>query len=389
MRPTASASTSKSTSTTKQPRLNIDSDSDDDKELMKSYLDELSVTSSTKKRATSFARSGKMSDFVETQESRKAGAAERATAKTQTSNKDGVNSSVRPKNDGKNENKKPTNDEHRGSNLLADDNVNSDFDSDGIQSNTIDSSAQRLENESTMIKNSGKTKSELDSETTGSKHGVLPESKEIDDELCLMDADLENQGDVIRPPKRRSILRPFDDESTDDSDVSQPMFSLRFPGNETSVDYEMLASTDESRSEAETDCRGQGGAVEDQTLPSESQAMLGKSILDEMATDADELLHSQRLCDADASSSKVMKETVGECEDTEVSSSAASSSVKQREEPRFMEEDNLAVDADAGDSQRTRRGTRSEAAERAAAAAEERQKQKKTRRGWHEPCSSR
>ena len=224
------------------------------------------------------------------------------------------------------------------------------------------SSPPKGEKEKEIVVNSAKTKGE-----------AKGDGREVENDVCLMETELENEGDVLRPPKHRSISRPFiEDDSTDDeNECVRP-----------------ATSEEEGTKTATTRKRKQKENVEEHLVSpqSESEAMLSRSILEKMGKEVedDELKPSQALCNPDVTSSKLDKEpeAVGEFENTGSSLTAASSFVKQTED-RFVEEDHLEVT----ESQRTRE-KRSEAAERAAVAAENRLKTK-TRRGLLEACSSR
>lgn len=368
----------------------MDSDSDDG-DCLKSYLDEMarpSVSTSTKKPASSLSRSRGRSNIevAEDWETGKAEAPGEPSVKTKRkSSSDGVTSNVEIEDDGKEETREPVVVDQGDLDMSFGANVVSDPESSEIQSNTVDSSAGTLENNSKVKTNSATGQTKLRNENSSSEGGVVPESKTTNNDVGLMDTDQENQAETIRPPKRRSVLRPaFTDDSTDDeSDLSQPMFSLRFPGKETSVSSEVPDS-------------GGVAEVHDQdplasqslTPQSESQGMVGKSVLDTMAADGEELLPSQGLLESDLTSKNQIADTPeeGTFDVAGTSSSTASSSISQAKE-RFAEEEKEVVDVDSGESERVRR-TRSAAAEKAAAAAERRQ-QMTSRRNLRETCPSR
>lgn len=363
--PTASSTSSKSTSTVTAPPFKIDSDSDGDGDLMQSYLDQHCTptkSSLAKKTLKSSARSGKISDFVETREIRGASLKGKSLLTKPTSSEGGVHSNSSRNNDPKEARKKATNVDVRDSEMLFDGSVNLDLDSVEIQSVAMGSSPPKGEKEKEIVVNSAKTKGE-----------AKGDGREVENDVCLMETELENEGDVLRPPKHRSISRPFiEDDSTDDeNECVRP-----------------ATSEEEGTKTATTRKRKQKENVEEHLVSpqSESEAMLSRSILEKMGKEVedDELKPSQALCNPDVTSSKLDKEpeAVGEFENTGSSLTAASSFVKQTED-RFVEEDHLEVT----ESQRTRE-KRSEAAERAAVAAENRLKTK-TRRGLLEACSSR
>lgn len=363
--PTASSTSSKSTSTVTAPPFKIDSDSDGDGDLMQSYLDQHCTptkSSLAKKTLKSSARSGKISDFVETREIRGASLKGKSLWTKPTSSEGGVHSNSSRNNDPKEARKKATNVDVRDSEILFDGSVNLDLDSVEIQSVAMGSSPPKGEKEKEIVANSAKTKGE-----------AKGDGREVENDVCLMETELENEGDVLRPPRHRSISRPFiEDDSTDDeNECVRP-----------------ATSEEEGTKTATTRNRKQKENVEEHLVSpqSESEAMLSRSILEKMGKEVedDELKPSQALCNPDVTSSKLDKEpeAVGEFENTGSSLPAASSFVKQTED-RFVEEDHLEVT----ESQRTRE-KRSEAAERAAVAAENRLKTK-TRRGLLEACSSR
>lgn len=363
--PTASSTSSKSTSTVTAPPFKIDSDSDGDGDLMQSYLDQHCTptkSSLAKKTLKSSARSGKISDFVETREIRGASLKGKSLLTKPTSSEGGVHSNSSRNNDPKEARKKATNVDVSDSEMLFDGSVNLDLDSVEIQSVAMGSSPSKGEKEKEIVANSAKTKGE-----------AKGDGREVENDVCLMETELENEGDVLRPPRHRSISRPFiEDDSTDDeNECVRP-----------------ATSEEEGTKTAATRNRKQKENVEEHLVSpqSESEAMLSRSILEKMGKEVedDELKPSQALCNPDVTSSKLDKEpeAVGEFENTGSSLTAASSFVKQTED-RFVEEDHLEVT----ESQRTRE-KRSEAAERAAVAAENRLKTK-TRRGLLEACSSR
>lgn len=368
--PTASSTSSKSTSTVTAPPFKIDSDSDGDGDLMQSYLDQHCTptkSSLAKKTLKSSARSGKISDFVETREIRGASLKGKSLLTKPTSSEGGVHSNRSRNNDPKEARKKATNVDIRHSEVLFDGSVNLDLDSVEIQSVAMGSSPPKGEKEKEIVANSAKT------ESPASKIDVLPDGREVENDVCLMETELENEGDVLRPPRHRSISRPFiEDDSTDnENECVRP-----------------ATSEEEGTKTAATRNRKQKENVEEHLVSpqSESEAMLSRSILEKMGkkVEDDELKPSQALCNPDVTSSKLDKEpeAVGEFENTGSSLTAASSFVKQTDD-RFVEEDHLEVT----ESQRTRE-KRSEAAARAAVAAENRLKTK-TRRGLLEACSSR
>ena len=379
---TASTSTGTAPSATVPP-YNVDSDSDDG-DCLKSFLDEMarpSVSSSTKKPAPSLSRNRGRSniELAEDWEMEKTEATGEPSVITQTkSRSDKVASNMELEDDGREETREPVVGK-QGS--LDDANVASDPEASQIQSNTVGSSAGTLENSSKVITNSETGQIKLDNENSSSKSRVLPESKTTDNDMDLIDTDQENRAEIIRPPKRRSVLRPaISDDSTDDEgDMSQPMFSMRFPGKETSVNSEVPESGDVA---------GTRDSVQSLSPQSDSQGMVGRSILDTIAADGDELLPSQTLLETDLTTNKQVEETSeeGSFDVAGTSSSAANYSINQAKE-RLAEEDKEVVDVDSSESE-CARPTRSAAAEKAAAAAERRH-QMTSRRNLREAYPSR
>ena len=378
---TASTSTSKAPSATVPP-YKVDSDSDDGDSL-KSYLDEMarpSVSNSTKKPVWSLSRNRGRSNIgiAEDWQAGKTGATGEASLKTQTkSSSDRVKSNVNIEDDGKEETRKPVVGDQGN---LDDADVVSDAEASEIQSSKVDSSAGTLENNS---KETGRNK--LGNENSSSEGEVLPECKTADNDVGLMDIDQENQPEIIRPPKRRSVSRPaISDDSTDDEgDLSPPMFSVRFPGKETSVGSEVPYSGEVAEIHDQDPLASQPLSPQ-----SDSQGLVGKSVLDTMAADGEELLPSQTLLESDVTTNNQVEETLeeGSFDVAGTSSSAAGSSINQAKE-RLAEEEKEVVDVDSRDSERVRR-TRSAAAEKAAAAAERRH-QIASRRSLREAYPSR
>ena len=268
------------------------------------------------------------------------------TSKSKTSSRDGPGSS----------------DKLFGADVVLDANVSE------VQSNTIDTSDQMAGRDSEAV-NSRTSENNLASQTTASKSSGLPEGDVNKADVGFLDTE-ENESDVIQPPKHRRILRSLDDDSTDDEgDMSQPVFSLRFPTKETSGDHEVSRSRKENAAELRTaNPEGRDEAFLDDNIPLESQGILGKSILETIASDGETLLPSQTLSETELSSHKLITETL-EDSSTTVSSSSATRSTAEGGAERFT------VDVDSDDSQPFKR-KRTEAAERDAAAALRRQQEK-------------
>ena len=383
---TASTSASKASSATVPP-YKVDSDSDDG-DYLKSYLDEMarpSVSSSTKKPAPSLSRNRGRSNIglAEDRGSGKTEATGEHGSQTKSSS-DGVTSNVQLEDDGREETGEPVVGEQSS---WDDANVVSDPEASEIQSNTVGSSAGTLKDDSKITANSGTGRTKLDNENSSSESRVLPESKTTDNNVGLMDPEQEKQAEIIRPPKRRRVLRsPISDNSTDDEgDSSQPMFSIRFPGKEALLNSLCLSvCLSDSGDVAEQDPLA-GQSLSPQ---SDSQGMVGKSILDTMAAAGEELLPSQTLLESDLTTNKQMEEASedGSFDVAGTSSSAASSSINQAKEG-LADEEKEVVDVDSSGSERLRR-TRSAEVEKAAAAAERRH-QMASRRNVTEACPPR
>ena len=364
----------------------MDSDSDED-DFMKSYLDEMarpSVSSSTKKPVPSLSRNrGRFNvDFSENWGTGKTKAAGQSSVKTQTkSSSDGVTSNIEIADDTKEETREPVLGD-KGS--LDDANAVSDPE---VQSNTVGSSAGTLENNSEVTTTSGTSQAKLGNENSSSEGGgVLPESRTACDDVALMDTDQENQAEIIRPPRRRSVLRPaiIDDSTDDEGDLSQPMFSMRLPAKETLIGSEAPDCEDVAETHDQDPRAGESYSPQ-----SDSERVVGKSVLDTMTADSEELsVPSQTVLESDITTMDQMEETVeeGSFDVAGTSSSAARSSIKQAKD-RLAEEEKEVVDVDSSGSERMRR-TRSAAAEKAAAAAERRQ-QMVSRQNLREACPSR
>ena len=165
----------------------------------------------------------------------------------------------------------------------------------------------------------------------------------------------ENQADNIQPPKRRSILHPLDDDSTDDErDMSQPIFSLHRTKGDTSVDVDVYSSKEEEGSKlGESVVDADNVALLDSQsilTQSGSQENLGKSILGTLTTENQGVLEPELLSNNSL---------------TKGFTSTTKRTVKR-------EGDSLTIDLDSENSQNAQQ-KRSEAGDKAAAAAERRQ----------------
>ena len=383
----ATASTSTCTTTHEKISLyRVDSDSDND-ECMKSYLDEVmppSVIFSSKEAKHSTENNGGSAAASAEAYEANAQAQQKPLVKTQTLR----NSTMGLKNDGNttksqaqsntSDTKIPGRDGLHRADMSFGSGVVLDSDSCEIQSNTLDTSDQRLGEDSEGIEKFQTSKSKLAGHASAVKDRGLPEDGTNEDDVDLMDTE-ESQADDVRPPKRRSIRRPMDDDSTDDEDdLSQPVFSTK----EASADCE-VSSTKE---DVDTKFKTSVANVQDELISddiashdsqsvmtqSESQGILGKSILDTVATDVESLLPSQVLSESELPS--------------HMSTTGALSSKTKSTAKRGAE--SLTVDVDSDDSQHMKR-KRSEAAERAAAAAERRQQWLTRGREKREASSSR
>lgn len=356
---TTQAATSTSTSTTThETSYKVDSDSDGD-ELLKAYLDDVrpkpSVITSSKKASHVTKNDSSSASVSADQQNVRPKDDETSSVKKQVSSKSNLGLS----NDGKTTKwhaKIKTGDtnisvENGNSDVLFGAGVILDTNSSELQSNTFGAS----------VKSPGKdNNAKKDFKTSESKvKDKKEETKEVNqtnkDDAISMEVD-ENQADNIQPPKRRSILHPLDDDSTDDErDMSQPIVSLHRTKGDTSVDVDGSSSKEEKGSKlGESVVDADNVALLDSQsilTQSGSQENLGKSILDTLTTENQGVLEPELLSNNSS---------------TEGFTSTTKRTVKR-------EVDSLTIDLDSEDSQNGRQ-KRSEAADKAAAAAERRQR---------------
>ena len=392
------ASTSASTSTTTHetlPSYKVDSDSDGE-ELMTSFLDKV-MPSSVKNSAKKIQRS------VKNDSTSNGVFAEACKLKTQAPGEPSVTtqtaklSNMGVLDDDKSSNyqfDKPFNKKTaRGdvgiAEMLFGTDVVLDSKKSEVQSNKLNSSDNALGKGSEDKSESKANENELEGESSVRKGEGLSEANANNDG---------SQSDFVHPPKRRSIVRLVDDDATDDEDnLSQPVSSLHVPTKEASADCEMPSSKEESNNEFSMPTGGQNDeAISDDVVPldspslmtqSESQGILGKSILETMATDGETLYPSQALTEAGSVSHELFTEIIEDSSNTRSSSSAVRPRAKRGAE-RFTGEEQLTIDVDSDNSQHVRE-TRSDAAEKAAMAAMRRQQGTSKEQDLREACSSR
>ncbi|XP_044173232.1 uncharacterized protein LOC114961056 isoform X2 [Acropora millepora] len=379
---TAVASTSTSaTSHRLPPSCKVDSESDDEG-LMTSYLDKVMTSSAAAGPSKKTQQSVKNNDtseksFVETSE-QMTEASEETSEPKQTL----TSSRVDVKN----------NDRVPGCRISPGPFTQSDqalfgvgvvLDSDASKSlwNEWDASGEKLQSEIQGMKESKTDRNE--SEDENSTNGG---------EACggAGDEILSSLSDVIRPPKRRTSLRALDDDSTDDeSNLSEPVISLSLPQQESPTSSQ---DSLENKTNSESKPRDKNNDILDKKVPvdsqsvltqSESQGILGKSVLETMATDGDILYSSQVLTDTQASSQKLGTETSGRGGTVGLASSVLRPTAWTGRDVCPADEE-FTIDLDRDESQNDRL-KRSEAAEKAAAAAIQRQQ---GRRGNEDSCEA-
>lgn len=377
---TAEASTSTSASSHRMPpSCKVDSESDDEG-LMTSYLDKVMTSSAGAGPSKKTQQSVKNNDaseksFVETSEQMTEAPEETSEPKlTLTSSRVGVKN----------------NDRVLGCRISPGPFTQSDqalfgvgvvLDSDASKStwNEWDASSQKLQNEIQGMKESKRDRNE--SEDENSTNGG---------EACGEAGVYSSQSDVIRPPKRRTSLRALDDDSTDDeSNLSEPVISLSLPQQEsptsTQDSLENKTNSESKSRDKNNDILDKQVLVDSQSVltQSESQGILGKSVLETMATDGDVLYSSQVLTDTQASFHKPVNETSGRGGTVGSASSVLRPTAWTGRDVCPADEE-FAIDLDSDESQNDRL-KRSEAAEKAAAAAIQRQQ---GRRGNQDSCEA-
>jgi len=374
---TAVASTSASSHRT-PPSCKVDSESDDEG-LMTSYLDKVMTSSAGAGPSKKTQQSVKNNDtseksFVETSEQMTEAPEETSEPKqTLTSSRVGVKN----------------NDRVPGCRISPGPLTQSDqalfgvgvvLDSDASKSlwNEWDASGEKLQSEIQGTKESKTDRNE--SEDENSTNGG---------EACggAGDEILSSQSDVIQPPKRRTFLRALDDDSTDDEgNLSEPVISLSLPQQESPTSSQ---DSLENKTNSESKPRDKNKDILDKKVPvdsqsvvtqSESQGILGKSVLETMATDGDILYSSQVLTDTQASSHKLVTETSGRGGTVGLASSILRPTAWTGLDVCPADEE-FTIDLDRDDSQ----NDRLKRSEKAAAAAIQRQQ---GRRGNEDSCEA-
>lgn len=365
--PSASTSTSESS---REVTASCKVDSDSDSELMTSCMDKMMPSSGTgsAKKAQESVKSDNISGkvFEEACKLATEGLEEQSVTKQTSADSDVVVTD----NDATSESPFSVNSAGNdpGSGLFGVD-VVLDSENSETKRNGLDSLNQTLENENQVVNESKTNTNGLDSEFSGSRdEGSKEASNDTDGNLS----------EIIRPPKRRSFIRPLDDDSTDDESVlSQPVFSLSLPRDEASATIDTSvkekASNEFISGEKSKDILDFDIPIDSQSVLTEceSQGVLGKSVLETMATDGETLLPSQALTDTQSSSLRLLTKTLQEVRTTGLASSSVGSTA-DREEKRSSGDEEFMVDVDSDDSQHVRQ-KRSEAAEKAVAAAMKRQ----------------
>ena len=374
----------------------MDSDSDCE-DLMTSFLDKVipsSVNTSTKKTQRSVKNDSTSNGvFVEACKL-KTQAPEEPSVTTQTARVPnmGVSDDDRSSNYQFDRpfNEKTATGDHGIVELLFGADVVLDSKKNEVQSNVLNSSVKVLGKGNEEINKSTSSENKLEGENSVQEGEGLSEANADTDG---------NQSDFIQPPKRRSIVRLLDDDSTDDEgNLSQPVFSLHLPTKEASADCEMPSSKEDNITESTMPIgEGNDEVILDDVVPldspslmtqSESQGNLGKSILETMATNDETLLPSQALSEAGSVSHKLITEIIEDSSNYTSSSSSAVRPTAKRGAEGFTGEEQLTIDVDS-DNSRHLRQMRSDVAEKAAAAAMKRQQGTSKGQELREACSSR
>lgn len=361
---TTQAATSTSTSTTThETSYKVDSDSDGD-EFLKAYLDDVrpkpSVISSSKKASHVTKNDSSSASVSADPQNLRPKDDERSYVKKEVSSK----SNMGLTNDGKTTKWHApikTGDtnislQNGNSDVLFGTGVILDANTSELQSNTFGASVKSPGKDNNAKKDFKTSESKVKDKKEGTKEVNQPDNQTSKGNAISMEVD-ENQADNIQPSKRRSILRPLDDDSTDDErDMSQPIIvSLHRTKGDTSVDVDGSSSKEEKGSKlGESVVDADNVALPDSQsilTQSGSQENLGKSILDTLTTENQGVLEPELLSNNSS---------------TEGFTSATKRTVKR-------EGDSLTIDLDSEDSQNARQ-KRSEAADKAAAAAERRQR---------------
>lgn len=358
---TTQAATSTSTSTTThETSYKVDSDSDGD-ELLKTYLDDVrpkpSVITSSKKASLLPGKDSSSASGSADQQNLQPKDDETSSVKKQMSSKSNLGLS----NDGKTTKshaKIKTADtnisvQNGNSDVLFGAGVILDANASELQSSTFGASVKSLGKDSNAIKDFKTSESKVKDKKEGTKEVNQPDNQTNKGDAISMEVD-ENQADNIQPSKRRSILRPLDDDSTDDErDMSQPIFSLHRTKGDTSVDVDGSKEEKGSKLGEPVVDADNVALLDSQSIltQSGSQENLGKSILDTLTNENQGVMKPELLSNNSS---------------TEGFTSTTKRTVKR-------EGDSLTIDLDSEDSQNARQ-KRSEAADKAAAAAERRQR---------------
>ena len=360
---TTQAATSTSTSTTThETSYKVDSDSDGD-EFLKAYLDDVrpqpSVITSSKKASHVTKNDSSSASVSAYQQNLQPKDDERSFVKKEVSSK----SNMELTNDGKitkSHAQIKTADtnisaQNGNSDVLFGAGVILDANASELQSNTFGASVKSLGKDSNAKRDFRTSESKVKDKKEGMKEVNQPYNQTNKCDVISMKVD-ENQADNIQPPKHRSILRPLDDDSTDDErDMSQAIFSLHHSKGDTSVDVDGSSSKEEKGSKlGESVADADNVALLDSQsvlTQSGSQENLGKSILDTLTTENQGVMEPESLSNNSS---------------TEGFTLTTKRTVKR-------EGESLTIDLDSEDSQNAQR-KRSEAADKAAAAAVRRQR---------------
>ena len=362
---TTQAATSTSTSTTThETSYKVDSDSDGDgDEFLKAYLDDVrpqpSVITSSKKASHVTKNDSSSASVSADQQNLQPKDDERSFVKKEVSSK----SNMKLTNDGKitkSHAQIKTADtnmsaQNGNSDVLFGAGVILDANASELQSNTFGASVKSLGKDSNAKKDFRTSESKVKDKKEGMKEVNQSYNQTNKGDVISMKVD-ENQADNIQPPKHRSILRPLDDDSTDDErDMSQAIFSLHHSNGDTSVDVDGSSSKEEKGSKlGESVADAASVALLDSQsvlTQSGSQENLGKSILDTLTTENQGVMEPESLSNNSS---------------TEGFTLTTKRTVKR-------EGESLTIDLGSEDSQNAQR-KRSEATDKAAAAAVRRQR---------------
>lgn len=360
---TTQAATSTSTSTTMhETSYKVDSDSDGD-DFLKAYLDVVrpkpSVITSSKKASHVTKNDSSSASVSADQQNLRPKDDERSYVKKEVSSK----SNVGLTNGGKTTKSHApiktgdsnTSLQNGNSDVLFGTGVILDANTSELQSNTFGASVKSPGKDNNAKKDFKTSESKVKDKKEGTKEVNQPDNQTNKGDAIAMEVD-ENQADNIQPSKRRSILRPLDDDSTDDErDLSQPIFSLHRTKGDSSADVDGSSSKKEKDSKlGESVVDADNVALLDSQsilTQSGSQENLGKSILETLTNENQDVMKPELLSNNSS---------------TEGVTSTTRRTVKR-------EGDSLTIDLDSEDSQNARQ-KRSETAAKAAAAAERRQR---------------